>query len=305
MKTSTCHICSLLLAIAAIVIGCESDSDIVLKPRTKVIVSALAYPDSSLVVYVYGSTAYTDTATYDSVGEVTVDARVNGTLCSSAHLSDGSVSANLGKMELGEGDRLSLSLSGIEGKEGKVAASSVMLKPVEILRLDTVTIVRDDRQLLEMYLLFDDPPASDDFYQIEARIIDGEKIVPLSCNYSDYLFYLASASISPLGDVSNNIGLFTDEFVSGKYNITFSVGWDEIRKAVAEKEYQGHRNAILEVILYRHTYEYYNFARTASIAQEYLVLPVFGIPAIYSNVENGEGIVSCMAFSSSRVAITL
>lgn len=299
----------ILITYICLVYSCEIDSDIELHQHKTAVVSALAYKDSSLVVNVYGTTAYTDSIDYTTFNGIGIEAYVNGKKRSRSYINSGLTTANLGNLGLQDGDTLKLEIWDSEENGKAYSGESIMLSPAEIIALDTTTLNKGDEKILRMRMQLEDPSQSNDYYQVEVRVRKNGKIIPIKCNYSDYLFYIANSTFMPYDQPGQGLGMFTDEQFNGKRRrISFSVKWEDIYKATGYFPIDTSQainiedmDAKLEIVLYRHTAEYYNYMRTAYIAQGYLILPVFGIPSIYSNVTNGEGIISCMSKSAYNI----
>lgn len=287
------------LAVMAALMGCESEVDMQITPVDSVVMSSFFSVDSSLIVSVYGCTPYTDTVGVSVIENATVTVSVNGHHVRSRGLQDGATKVDMGRIDATAGDEVEVQ---VEAGEAHLSATTHVLQPVEIIQLDTATTKGYEPQL-RCRLSFDDPAASNDYYQIEVKrhmlAADGSQHVKrLPCNYNDYLFLLTASA--PLGGTDLlQRGLFDDAIINGKsYTIGFSIEWQEIRADVADDS-----QVWIEILFYHHTADYYKYQTTAAVANDFLLLPLFGQENVYSNVSGGYGIFTSMTAAVDTLKI--
>ena len=286
-----------LFMVVIAIVSCETDADITLHTSDTFVMSSFIYQDSDVVVNVYKSVSYSDSDLYKPVDWAVVRLYVNDVETCEGKLANGDVSLNLGHIDLATDDVIKIVSS--NGSQ-KVSAETVMLAPVVIESVDTSVVCGADTAV-EFSLTMTDPSHTDDYYQIVCRRhekkMDGTEIITtLDCDYSDYIFYIANSTILGLQSIAS-AGLFTDETIVGRRRtITFSVKKSDIYTGIDDGS-----SVSVEVMLYHHREEYYYYMRTSLVAQNYILLPVFGMSSVYTNVDGGVGLVSGM--SLDRVEI--
>lgn len=301
MKRITIYILTLIA-----LISCETEAVIDLNSHSQIVVTSFIYKDSTVTVKAYGTVSYTDTTKYSSLNGVYVTMTVNPPSDGiSKYVKEGEIATSIDGMNIEYGDSIEIDIyDKINDKHA--SGYTKMLKPVEIKDISVTEFVRNSTDsIMGITITMRDPKETRDYYQIVARakeeLSTGEtRITPLECDYSDYLFYIANSTLTTTIQ-SSSAGLFNDEMINGKQrNITFNIMKADISKVMREKD----SRKTIEVLLYHHTYDYYNYIHTARLAQSYLILPVFGITSIHSNIENGVGIVTGMSFDKKDIEIT-
>lgn len=284
----------IVLIISLIVVACESDSDIVLRPASQsAVMTSFIYVDSVATVNVYGAVSVSDTQRIATLGDVEVKLTC-GDISRLHYLEEGETRALFADMTLREGDTVEVRSSYAD--KALVARTYIPTTP-HINSVDT--LYNSLYGLLYLYIDFTDLVSTTDYYQLvvrrkytnqEGKAVEEE----MKCNYYDYLFYQATVGLSNV-----MTGLFTDETINGKsYTLKLSVPYDDIWRNVPEGD-----SVAIEVDLHHHTEEYYNYARSAAAVDSYLLLPVFINTIIYSNVSGGFGIVSGMAHCKETIIL--
>ena len=295
-----------ILVIIAIM-GCETDAIINLDTKSETVVTAFIYKDSTVWINAYGTVSYTDTMKYNPLNGLNVTMTVNppsdGYYTS---IGDGKITTRLDNVEMNYGDSVVIEIYNKDNDETATGGTRI-LEPVKIKNINyTEYILNQKDTVIDLSLSLDDPAATDDYYQIVARAKEtaenGEqRITPLECEYNDYIFYAANSSLTTTSQSSSSsIGLFNDKLFNGKSrHASFRIKKDNIKNAIKNNT----SKLIVEVLLYHHTYDYYNYCYTSRLAQSYIILPVFGITSIHSNIDNGVGIVTGMSFDKMEVEI--
>ncbi len=289
----------LALWVAASLAGCESDATgIVVNDGQHVgILSCVAEDGENLVVNVYGSASYSDTARYTVIDNVAVSLVVDGAVRQFAYMGEGETSVSLGMAGVGEGEVMTI--------EAKSPSMSTLTGSTEIMcrrrveRLDTLTISGGATLRLTAYIR--DSAATDDYYQLRTLMRswrDGEMTESaLKCEYISTAFTVASSVVT-----NESSGLFDDTRLATLSNglspLTVTTSWTDIRT-----EQDASDSAFVVVRMSHMSADYYTFLQTSAQAQEYIFLPIFSMTSVHTNVSGGLGIVGSVA--RDEVAIRL
>lgn len=295
---------SYIFSVLALV-SCETDSDIELSNHSQTVLTAFIYKDSLVMVHAYATTSYTDTTSYKPLDDVDVTMYINppgeGLY---RNINNGNISTLMDNNLLEYSDSIEIEVYDKEHDRTTVGRTR-LIAPVKISKLSHTMQIRNETDtIISFTMTIKDPWNTTDYYQVVVRAKeetnDGSIIItPLPCDYSDYIFYIANSTLSTALQ-SSSVGLFNDEPFNGKTrNISFSIMEKDVFNSKKNKD----SKMSVEVLLYHHTYDYYNYLHTALLAQNYLILPVFGLTSIHSNIVNGVGIVTGMTFDRQEIEI--
>lgn len=281
----------LALLVAASLAGCESEATgIVVNDGQHVgILSCVAEDGESLVVNVYGSASYSDTARYTVIDNVTVSVIVDGAVRQFAYMGDGATSVSLGIAGVGEGEVMTIEAQ--SPSMSTLSGSTEIMRKRGIERLDTLTI--SGGTTLRMTAYIRDSVETDDYYQLRALVRswrDGEVTESaLKCEYISTAFTAASSVVT-----NESTGLFDDTRLvtlsNGLSPLTFTTSWADIHTEQGASD-----SAVVVVRLSHLSGDYYTFLQTSAQAQEYIFLPIFSMTSVHTNVSGGLGIVGSVA----------
>lgn len=267
--------------------SCETDSEIKISNHRDVVMTAFLYQDSIAQINVYGTTTYLDSLPYAPLGDVSVSVATTSRELIIRDIVDGNIATQFASLGIVQGDSVIICA---DGEFGHVEARTFMLAPVEIVRIETGKAAYANESVVSVNVYFDDPPETSDYYQIVMQKKTNGKVRNIGCIYTDYVFFSAYQAI--LGSQREpTSGIFTDRSFDG-YTKGVSLCIREADLADADE---------VDVLLYHHTEDYYNFMLSSSAVQNYLLLPVFGTGTIKSNVKGGHGLVSCMAVTRKAI----
>ncbi len=282
-----------LLALWAVtaLAGCESDATgIIVNDGQHVgILSCVAEDGENLVVNVYGSASYSDTARYTIIDNVTVSLVVNGAVRQFAYMGEGETSVLLGPAGVGEGEVMTIEAQ--SPSMSTLSGSTEIMGKRRIERLDTLTISGGTTLRLTAYIR--DSVATDDYYQLRTLMRswrDGEMTESaLKCEYISTAFTVASSV-----GTNESTGLFDDTRLATLSNglspLTVTTSWADIRTEQSASD-----SAFVVVRLSHLSSDYYTFLQTSVQAQEYIFLPIFSMTSVHTNVSGGLGIVGSVA----------
>lgn len=284
----------------AMLSACESEIDLDISPADEVVLTSFFEKGGHMMVSVYGCTPYADTTATSHLGGALLTVSINGKHLRSRSLGVDEDIVDMGIIDAEYADTVRISA---EVGERKVEAQSIMLAPVSISRLDTLTTTIGYQKHLSFGLVFAEPQATTDYYQVVLTLCqtmpDGSEMRDrLNVNYSDYLFMLTAAAPLVGADIMST-GLFDDAVINGRsYRLNFSVPWGEVRSLVMPNA-----KSRIEVALYHHTSDYFRYITTASASQDYVLLPVFGIGSVFSNIDGGYGLFTSMVSDNHYIEI--
>ncbi len=288
----------ILFALALLASACETTVDIDVPTSDDIVLTSFVAPSEPVTVNVYGCVAYTDSALYSSLEQVDVTLTLDDSLSLTQTIADGALSTTFASIVPSPGSTIAISATTPDGT--LLTASTTVLDTVAIDALDTLTTTAAPDELT-LRLTFTDPAQETNYYHVvlvrHAKLISGQTTSErISGDYYDYLFVSAAQSSIITSTDANTTGIFNDEQIDGRtYTLTFSVSKSLLTPADNE------HYVSLEVRLYHHTFDFYEFVRTASRASDYLVLPVFARTQVASNVSGGYGIVTSIVYDARTI----
>ncbi len=289
---------TIYLILSLISVACESDFDLDLNTQQSLIMTSFIERGSAIDVAVYGSISYTDSTLSTSAGEVSVELSMNGKHVNTKHLGASRNAVTFDAPELDYLDTICISAT---TSTQSIEASTVLLRPVAILDVDTVRSRISGTETYTFTLRFHDPQATKDYYQllIRRRDVDEngdtQRDTTISCDYTDYVFVDAAQDL--IGNVLTSSGMFDDELIAGKtYTLTFTIAASEF--AVTE----GLR-PVADIYFYHHTYDYYTYLHSVASTNYTQISSVFGLVEAHTNVVGGYGIVSAMSYDLKSLRI--
>ncbi|NPA36703.1 MAG: DUF4249 domain-containing protein [Chlorobi bacterium] len=282
--------------------GCEKDIEIELKDEgNKSVLYSFIYPDSLFTLHFSKSVGVLSEENYALVKNSFFKLYKNGLYQGKYQFPDDTMAWHWRNFEFEPGDSILLKAID-ENRDTAIAQTTIpLIIPVE--RLDTLSSAYQGADgiaynVLKCNLTFTDNVYTDDYYQLEIiqerwEVIDGnENYYRQVVDYikDDPVFY----SRSQQGTLMEGIdfkGLFNDELINGRYSLQCLVP-DSYYKL-----YWFDRKIKLTFYLYHHTEEFYRYFRTKLISDYYNGVPIFEPVNVYSNVENGIGLVTGMSFA--------
>lgn len=283
------------LLISVVCLSCETLSDIELEAGSgDIVMTSFVYADSVVTVNLYGTVTVSDTGKMSQLNNAKVELKV-GNRIYTEYLSREGYKVDFGSVRLMSGDDIEITAT----VDDKVVEATTYI-PTFPAEISVDTIRNLDYGLMYFFVEMYDSITTPDYYQLVVRrsyvAADGKLVTEnMECNYYDYLFFHAS-----MGITQQVTGLFTDEIINGqKYKLKVSVGLDDIWKNVPSES-----SVTVEILLYHHTGDYYQYAGSVSGMDAYLLLPVFMSPVVHTNVKGGLGIVSGMSSTKLEIVIT-
>ena len=196
-----------------------------------------------------------------------------------------------------------------------VAGETSLPDIVPIEKIDTASYKQDEmRAYLVAKVRFDDPGGRDNYYMVSGRQKNGhyngnpaEPWYPgSSVSVTENDLYLGAddepliapnLNEDPLGIYSNNFRVFTDELIGGRqYDLTLKLSY--MKPDTAHYEFSCSQIYLQSIT--RDLYMYLlSYSAHVEASDAYISEPVL----VYTNVENGLGVVGARSFSSATIQI--
>lgn len=299
----------LLLGIG--LLACEKDIELELNTQSdKLVMYAFIYPDSSLNFHLSKSRSILSVENYGQVEKGRFQLFVNDNFQGAYILPSDTIWSKWPEFTFKPGDNLRISAYELNGDT--VKAESYIPQAIDVLALDTLSVVKDVAdngtvQMLKSIVRFQDPGSQDNFYQLLV-IREGWGTIGSAPYYTrKTIVYDKDDAVFTQGDQSGSLlpgidfqGLFTDAIINGKvHNLTLYIPRDNLFFDYYEDKIR------ITFYLYHHTFDYYSYFRSIILADGYggfyEGLPVFEPVKIHTNIQNGLGLVSGMNFDSDSL----
>ncbi len=296
----------ILVIISVIFVQCEKDIELELKKKgDNIVLYSFIYPDSVFKLHFSKSVDVLSKENYKYVENGIFKLYINNYYKGKYYFPEEKVSGQWGNFDFSPGD--SIMLKTMDDTPDTAIVITVIPETVLIEKVDTVSskyqgtdgIIND---VLISNITFIDPPGISNFYQlviIQERweVIDGtETYYRKVVDYikDDPVFYSRNQEGTLLEGLDFH-GLFNDELINGTYDLQCLI------PSSYYKLYWFDKKIKLTFYLYHHTEDYYRYFRTKLISDYSNGIPIFEPVNIYSNVQNGIGLVSGLSFSSDSL----
>lgn len=291
----------LLLVFAIIFVSCESTIDIYVDDGNPVVsMYMFAYSDSAIDIQLSKSVNIFSKKSYETVDDATITISVNNVDSRTFDFPSDTNWVRIDKLQLQNNDSVSVVATLNDGTS--LSAKTQILRPTIINSLDTITttIVSNGNfiNVLACGLSFTDALNVNDYYQIvvERKAFNSQdKLIStriIDFNKDDVVFGLAGQKFVGSQFVDFE-GAFDDLLFDGhKYFLNFSINTDDLKRAENESFIN------IDVRLYHHTYDYYNYFCSQKISEYSSLSQIIGASNVYTNVSGGVGVVSGMSFDS-------
>jgi len=289
--------------------GCEKDIEIELKEEgNKTVLFSFIYPDSIFTLHFSKSVGVLSEDNYSLVKNGFFKLYKNDLYQGKYRFPDDTVTWHWRDFGFEPGD--TVLLKAIDGERDTAIARTTIPVTIPVEKMDTVSSTYQGADgitynVLKCNLNFIDPFFTDDYYQLEIiqerwEVIDGNETY-----YREVVDYIKDDPVfysrNQQGVLIEGIdfkGLFTDELINGYYDLQCLV------PDTYYKLYWFDKKIKLTFYLYHHTEEYYKYFRTKLISDYYNGVPIFEPVNVYSNVENGIGLVTGMSFAVDSLVFT-
>lgn len=257
-------------------------------------------PDSILQLHASYSTQILSTNDYDEIQDLEYTVSVNGIEQINDQYPEGAEWVNIPEIRSKTNDTIQITYLLKDGTS--ISGSTTIPLPVSILSLDTaqtsyVNDEGDNENMLRCTLELNDPNTEDNYYQIRVDHIEDITSTPQVSNTIDYIkedkvFLIRDDESVLLTDV-DFLGTFTDHLFNGNNNkINFLIPEEYLKQ-----------NTQFIIYLYTLTPEYYQFLRTSLEEEAFRDYPIFEPVNIYTNIENGIGVVAGLAVDTCTIVI--
>lgn len=298
-----------LFLLIVLVMGCEKRLEYQLTNQApRVVMYAFPMPDSILKIHASYSTNILSSSDLKGIEDLEYNITVND-----AEVHSGTYPASqiwhteptlVGKS--GNNYRLEYELP----NGTKISGQTTIPKPIQILNIDTVraSYANTDgivEKMLRCTVELKDPGATKNYYQIrvdyqETALAGNSSSVIETITFikEDKVFLVRNDESSILLTEIDLQGTFTDYLFDGRnYGI----------KLLIPQKYLGNTSPVLStnliVYLYTLTPEYYHFIRSSIEETAFKDYPVFEPLNLFSNINNGIGVVAGLSVDTVMIAI--
>ncbi|GAF05645.1 DUF4249 domain-containing protein [Saccharicrinis fermentans] len=281
--------------------GCEKELEYqITNQEPQIVMYAFPMPDSILQLHASYSTQILSTNDYDEIQDLEYTVSVNGIEQINDQYPEGAEWVNIPEIRSKTNDTIQITYLLKDGTS--ISGSTTIPLPVSILSLDTaqtsyVNDEGDNENMLRCTLELNDPNTEDNYYQIRVDHIEDITSTPQVSNTIDYIkedkvFLIRDDESVLLTDV-DFLGTFTDHLFNGNNNkINFLIPEEYLKQ-----------NTQFIIYLYTLTPEYYQFLRTSLEEEAFRDYPIFEPVNIYTNIENGIGVVAGLAVDTCTIVI--
>lgn len=295
----------LLVLVGLLPVSCEKSLSIDL-PETegRVVLYSFVYPDSLLTLQLSRTAPITASKPFRFVQNAHFEVQINNQMVLIDSFPNNQLVANWNMPKINAGDSISVTVY-TDGFP-KTFAHTRVLQQVPILLVDTLTEYRlpGNTPHLRFRVGLKDPLGENNYYQVLVvrRSIDKEtsqeRVQTLNLLKEDPAFSMQDQA----GGISNWFdfrGLFSDHIFDGStYRVNFLVATTDFAIKTFEQQVN------LEVYLYHHTPDYFEYLKTSVLSKGANNFPVFDPIRIHTNVTNGLGLLSGMVFDKRTLSIS-
>jgi len=294
-------VCLTLFFYILLLAGCEKKLEYqITNQEPQIVMYAFPMPDSTLQLHASYSTQILSTNDYDKIEDLEYMVAVNGVNQINDQYPPEAEWVNIPEIKNKINDTIQITYLLKDGTS--ITGSTTIPLPVSILNLDTaktsyINDEGDNENMLRCTLELNDPESVDNYYQIRVDHIQDLSSVPPVKHTIDYIkedkvFLIRDDESVLLTDV-DFLGTFTDHLFNGSNN--------KINFLIPEKYLK--QNAGFIVYLYSLTPEYYQFLRTSLEEEAFRDYPIFEPVNIYSNIENGIGVVAGLSVDTCTIVL--
>ena len=286
-------------------ISCEKNLELELKGKEgQLVLFSFLTPDSAFKVHLSKSVPQFSVDDFERIYDGNITVYKNDRIVDDFIFPFDRSWAVRDSIRIAEGDVFRV--EAVSDDQGKVYGETTIPESVPVSIADTSFMAIDQpgdsqREILRCQLSFEDPQGQNNFYQLlvyeqicapeEGNGVCNRSMIDYPKN--DPVFYVREQEESLLGSVDFE-GCFSDHLFDGE---TYELQVDlPLEYASSPSETAQVRKVLF--VLVSHTRAYYDYLRSRVVAEYGYELPVVDPIRIYSNVENGLGVVS--AYSASK-----
>ncbi len=310
MRKITAHIiCILIICIVFIFTqSCEKSINYqISKTTSTTVLYAFPMPDSLILVHSSYSENIISTSNYKNLQDATITAKINNKVVHESSYQNLNEWHNTNAIAQ-VNDSIFIMIEKLDGITTYGATS--IPEATKIINLDTLSIKRSNNQgndetLLKINLQINDVELESNYYQIKIESIKDSLLFDNSLEtiYSTVDFSKDDKVFSIRNDESF---LFPDTDFQGIFSDYIFNGNSYVVELSIPENYLNNNNILqnkLVIYLYSLTEEYYNFFRTSIIEETYRDFPIQEPYNIYSNVNNGVGVVAGLSFDTDTITL--
>ncbi len=299
-----------VLILGLLVSSCEKSLEYQLSNQnSKVVMYAFPMPDSTLNIHGSYTTDILTDKKFDELSGMFVSVYENGIFINKYNYDPSKEWLTINDLILQYNDQIKIVFNLEDGDS--VFAETIIPEAVPIISIDTSTVVDINENNVEEHMLkcsieINDPSGIDNYYQlrVDSKIITKnaednylEKVETIEFVKEDKIFLARDYETVLITDIDYQ-GTFDDFYMNGQ-TYKFDILIPNKYLSVQENEVRN----VLAFHLYSLTNEYYLFLRTFLEEQAFREDPIYDQSNVFSNVNNGLGVVAGLSVSCDSIVL--
>ncbi len=299
-----------LLIFIVSMLSCERDFTLYIdKQGGNPVLYSFIQPNSSLILSLSKSVAATSAHNYELYTDAQLIISRNHCCIKTISYPSNQLWENFSDLIFVENDSIEIQI--ITNNEIIVKAQTIVPVFTPITQVDTIKIAKSQidgtiKNFMQLGISFSDSLKIKDYYQLnlewhQTSLVNNvltDSIIPIVFSKTDRVFYDPEQGTSTIGNIDFD-GLFTDATLKTKeYKIQIQLPYNEFTLSSNDISKK------LVIKLSHLNKDCYLFKRSQIIYDTYKQLPIFDPVNIYSNIENGFGMLASFATTSDTIFIT-
>jgi len=298
-----------IIVLIYILSSCEKSIDYQLKSQSKEpVLIAFLMPDSVLKIHASYSTDILSPELYSGIEKSELIIQLND-VDNKYIYPDGNQWLVVEDINLKPGDLIKTVLK--LGNNGQELFGTTSIPPaIQIQYLDTATVKdineeQDEVFVLKCFIKIDDPGKVDNFYQLQLELLVNEVDEGITVEKKEYIDFVKEDKVFFARDYDSVF--LTDIDYKGSFDDYFFDGrsyW--LRVLVPKEKLEKVESTISKKLVFKLfslSGEYYKYLRTTIEQKAYRKDPLFNQKNVYSNIENGLGIVAGLNLDTDTIVI--
>ncbi len=286
--------------------SCEKKIDYQLETQIpKVVMYAFPMPDSSLNIHAGYTTNILSTDDFEPIDNLTFTININNNELTTSFYPYGKKWHRVPNYIIEPNHTCKISY---EINSGSIVTGETTIpEPIKINKIDTIRTTAsnnegDKETMLRCSIELNDPINQTNFFQVRVDLLttnssNETSLETIEFIKEDKVFLIRDDESVLLADVDFQ-GTFTDYLFEGRtYRVNLLIPYNFISTTNVDEQKQ------LVFHLYTLTEEYYNFIRSTIEEEAFREYPVFEPVNLYSNVENGIGVVAGLSVDTDTISL--
>ncbi|WP_158027184.1 DUF4249 family protein [Labilibacter marinus] len=275
--------------------------------KPQVVMYAFPMPDSTLKIHASLSANILSTDNSEVLPDMNYSIKIDDKLVASGNYPEGEDWVNIPISPISTNNKIELTYNLVDG--GVVKGTTIAPEAINIESIDTVSTFYINQEGIEEKMLrciieLNDPIIIKNYYQIRVDYKATSTSTP-ELNEFETISYIKEDKVFLIREdetaLINNIdyeGTFSDYLFNGQtYKVKLLVPFEYLT------DDSGTLNQELHIHLYNLSPEYYKFIRTKIEEEFYRDYPVFEPINLFSNVDNGIGVIAGLAVDTTIIVL--